>query len=186
MTAKGHMALSSAITLGGYDYIFTQYTGNIDATTLLPYSIIFYGVSLVGSLLPDIDEENSYIGHKLIAFSVVFSTIFKHRTFTHYLLTPLLLVLVSLFVKDITTTIVLLALAWGMFLHDCGDMLTKGGIKGFFFPLFANTRVVLLPEFLRFRTFSFTEYVFIYFVLLPLNLYLLYSLYETNVFGLQL
>lgn len=160
MTAKGHMALASAVTLS-YLYI----DSNLIST--LPYFEYFLPAILLGSLFPDIDEPESYIGNKLKVISVVISSFFRHRTFTHYLIFPLLLLIVSFYMNNTFNKVTILGFAIGIFLHDVGDMLTKGGIKGFLWPLFPNTRIALLPYFLRFKTFSVEEYSLVYMILIP-------------------
>jgi len=170
MTAKGHVALASAVTLSYF------YVDNVSITTL-PYFEYFLFAILFGSLFPDIDEPESYIGNKLKVISIVMSSIFKHRTFTHYLIFPLVLALIAFFYIDNTfNKVTILGFAIGILLHDIGDMLTKGGIKGFSWPIFPNTRIALLPYFLRFKTFSIEESVLIYLGLIPLNVFLVFYL----------
>lgn len=57
------------------------------------------------------------------------------------------------------TKIIIYGFAFGILMHDAGDMLTKGGIKGFLFPFFPNTTVALLPKFMRFYTGSLQEMI---------------------------
>ncbi|NBK99600.1 MAG: hypothetical protein EOM50_16605 [Erysipelotrichia bacterium] len=173
MTAKGHMLLASTLTFGALTFAKEHYP-HYAPSSLISLSVILCGI-LVGSLFPDIDEDESYIGNKLKLFSIVIASIFKHRTFTHYLITPIIgLLLTYFFVESATyTQLFFYAFSIGILMHDLGDMLTNGGIRGFFFPLFPNTRITLLPSFLRFSTFSLTEYVFIGLVLFPSNMYLI-------------
>ena len=147
MTAKGHTTLASfsLLTIGAYSNI------PIDTFT------IFYFGGLVGSLLPDIDEKQSYIGRKLKVVSFIISFIVSHRTFTHYLIFPILVFLYGFYFLEGISKVFTVGLAVGILLHDLGDMLTKGGIVGFFWPILAKTRVALLPKPLRFYTGSFQE-----------------------------
>ncbi|AHJ12972.1 putative membrane protein [Sulfurospirillum multivorans DSM 12446] len=172
MTAKGHMLLASTITFGALTYVKQHYP-IYSPSSLVSVVIILSGI-IVGSIFPDIDEDESYIGNKLKLFSVVISSLFKHRTFTHYLITPILcLTLTYFFVEPHSyTQLFFYSFSIGILMHDLGDMLTNGGIRGFFFPLFPNTRIALLPSFLRFGTFSLTEYVFIGLILFPSHTYL--------------
>ena len=176
MTAKGHVLLASALTLGGAVYLKSHYP------IYLPSSISSIGAILggiyLGSLLPDIEEPESYIGNKFKLFSIVIASMIKHRTLTHYLITPLLVFSLSLFllVPYSFAQLFCVGIALGMLMHDIGDMLTNGGIRGFFFPFFPNTRIAILPSFLRFETFGFVEYLFILGVLLPANIYFLFQL----------
>ncbi|NCB48818.1 MAG: metal-dependent hydrolase [Clostridia bacterium] len=175
MTAKGHVLLSSSLTLGGV--LIANHLGYSLPSS--PMVLLTLGVGIMfGTLLPDIDEDNSYIGQKFKMFSVVFSAFVKHRTFTHYLLLPLVLFTFAFFMMEQSSLSQLLiyAIAFGMINHDIGDMLTNGGIKGFFFPLFPNTRIAILPSFLRFDTFSLVEHFFIIFFLIPINSYFVFLL----------
>jgi inner membrane protein len=169
MTAKGHMALASAVTLS-YLYV------DNDLISTLPYFEYFLIAILIGSLFPDIDEPESYIGNKLKVVSILTSVIFKHRTFTHYLIFPLALIFIALYVDNTFNKVTILGFAIGILLHDAGDMLTNGAIKGFLWPIFPNTRIALLPNFLRFNTFSIQEYILVYLVLTPLNIFLVLHL----------
>ncbi|HIP35573.1 MAG TPA: hypothetical protein EYG85_01830 [Crocinitomix sp.] len=178
MTAKGHMTLASAVTLS---YLYVD-DGLIST---LPHFEFFLLAILLGSLFPDIDEPESYIGKKLKVISIVMSSFFKHRTFTHYLIFPLSLILVAFFcVDNIFNKVTILGFALGILLHDAGDMLTKGGIKGFLWPIFPNTRIALLPYFLRFKTFSIEEYILIWLVLIPLNILLMFHFAKMEWWGI--
>ena len=178
MTAKGHMALASAATLS---YLYVD-NGLIST---LPYFEFFLLAILFGSLFPDIDEPESYIGNKLKVVSIVMSSLFKHRTFTHYLILPLLLILVGFFyVDNVFNKVTILGFAIGILLHDAGDMFTKSGIKGFLWPIFPNTKIALLPYFLRFKTFSTEEYILVYLVLTPLNVFLVFHFAKMEWWGI--
>lgn len=177
MTAKGHVLLASAIGISGLLGIKHILPGLLPPPSSIPF--VFAGI-IFGSLLPDIDEERSYIGNKFKIVSVVIGAIVKHRTFTHYLILPALLVCIAFFtLKPYSLEQLLVySISVGMILHDIGDMLTETGIRGFFYPLFPNTRITVLPRFMRFTTFSVTEYLFIGAVLVPLNIYLFLHLKE--------
>ena len=151
MTVKGHTTLASflLITIGTYN--------NIPLDTFT----IFYSSGLLGSLLPDIDEQGSYIGRRAKTLSFFISSIFSHRTFTHYLIFPVLIFLCGFYFLEGALKIFVIGLAIGVLLHDFGDMLTKGGIVGFFWPILAKTRVALLPKPLRFYTGSLQELILV-------------------------
>lgn len=179
MTAKGHVLLSSVISMGmalSINHFGYSLPSSIDALITISVGI------LLGTLLPDIDEDNSYIGQKFKMFSVVFSAFIKHRTFTHYLIVPLVLFIFAFFTleKLSLSQLFIYSIAFGMINHDLGDMLTNGGIKGFFFPLFPRARIAILPSFLRFDTFSITEYFLITFFLIPLNVYFTFLLLRAH------
>lgn len=161
MLAKSHISLG---LLGGIvAYPLAQKFGvakEFYLTLLLP-------LVLLGSLLPDIDEPRSFIGRKFPAISRIFSISFSHRGFTHFLIFPFIFVAFgAIFAHDIITPC-LFALAYGIFLHQVGDMLTISGIPHYFFPLFRK-KAVLLPQALRFRTGSIAEKLILIFILTPL------------------
>ena len=168
MTAKGHMTLATTVALISFN--------------TLPYFLllsfkklgIIYFSAIIGSIFPDIDEENSYIGRRLPLFSIITSSIFKHRTLTHYLILPLIIAIAGLFTSGLNQ-LICFSFAFGILMHDVGDMLTKGGINGFFFPLFSNAKIALLPRALRFYTNSIAEYMIILF-LTAINRFLAYLL----------
>ena len=151
MTVKGHTILASfsLITIGTYN--------NIPLDTFT----IFYSGGIIGALLPDIDEKQSYIGRKLKIISSIISSIFGHRTFTHYLIFPVLIFLCGFYFLEGALKTFVTGLAVGVLLHDLGDMLTKGGIVGFFWPILAKTRIALMPKPLRFYTGSLQEHILI-------------------------
>lgn len=167
MTVKGHVLLASAFAYPIVNYVAMNY-GNVNA-------LVVYILIIFGALLPDIDEPNSYIGNKLLLVSYGLKIIgLKHRTITHWLISPILLAAFAYGLNDFYITAILYAIAIGILLHDIGDMLTKGGIYGFFFPFFPNTKIVLLPNALRFETFSLYEHILIFFLFL-LNVYIYFS-----------
>jgi inner membrane protein len=151
MTAKGHVVL--AITPLSVLYGMNTF---LSPEILLPV--------LFGSLLPDIDEPGSYIGRKFYFISGIFRDLgLEHRGFTHFLIIPLSLMMISYVLFDGGW---LFWLAFGIFMHDVGDMLTKGGIISFFYPLGIGKKIGLLPKTFRFRTFSLTEKIVILLLLL--------------------
>lgn len=166
MIAKGHMLLASAAILGVFYFV----------PSIASKEAIVYPAVIFGSLLPDIDKKNSYIGRKMGVIAVITDAIFKHRTFTHYLIFPLLLAFAAFLIDSPTGKYILFGIAFGVFLHDVGDMLTKAGIIGFFYPFLKNTRVALLPRFLRFYTNSVAEHVVIL-ILFGFNILLVYFLF---------
>lgn len=177
MTAKGHMTLASASTIALMDTALYFHGGEIfqmiDKRYFIEYVSIFYFFVIFGSLLPDIDESKSYIGRRLSGIAIIMSSIFKHRTFTHYLILPVSIFISSFFVESIEAKIAIYGLAFGVLMHDAGDMLTKGGINGFFFPFFPTTKIALLPRIFRFYTNSVTEYLVIL-VLIIANIVFVY------------
>lgn len=172
MTAKGHLILASVLAYKPVEYLLYEYIGidNIYLPVVSYFSILF------GALFPDIDEPKSYIGNKftLIARFLKFIGL-KHRTLTHWLIFPVLVIVSGYFISLEILSIMVMSFGIGILAHDIGDLLTKGGINGFLYPLLPNTKIALLPHFLRFKTFSIEEYIFILFLFL-LNIYLYFNL----------
>lgn len=181
MTAKGHMLISIPISVMVDKLLHTYFFGNqYDAL----FSILFYSFVIIGSVLPDIDEPESYIGRKFPVLSYAFSIFgaltptktLEHRGITHYLIVPLVILYFAYTNDSFMVKIVLYSLAIGIFAHDCGDMLTKGGIIGFFFPLFPTKRIGLLPVGLRFITNSTTEWVLNFFIFIGIVIFYMNSI----------
>jgi inner membrane protein len=160
MTAKGHIVIS--IPIAAASLYYAESFNFIEKLTHLNVAL-FYIASLFGSLLPDIDEPESYIGKRIPIFSNVLSIFIEHRGITHYLIVPLFLLTLAYFEDDLLVKPILFGLGVGVFAHTVGDMLTKGGIRGYLFPFFRKRTFVLLPWFLRFYTNSITEYLYISF-----------------------
>lgn len=167
MTAKGHVLLATPLAIIGVDYLALD---QID-------SALFILSVAVGALFPDIDEPGSNIGRRFWFLSwpvkalSIFIPAFKHRGVTHFFLIPVILMLISVGFHNIW----LAGFALGWLLHTAGDLVTIGGINGYFYPLWSNQKIVLLPDGFRFYTGSFTEKLIIAFLML-LNGYLALSL----------
>ena len=163
MTAKGHLALSLLAAIPTSS-LLEDYNSRF----------IFLIAVVFGSLLPDIDEPNSYIGRRFsfIAFPLKILGI-KHRTLTHYLIFPLFIFLISFFLEGVYKLIAV-GIAFGVLMHDIGDLLTKGGIKGFFYPFLKNKTIRLLPKELAFYTNSIIEHIIVSLLFL-VDVYLYYK-----------
>lgn len=163
MTAKGHVVLALTPVVAMFLY------------KIVDDPLIFLAV-IFGSLLPDIDEPNSYIGRRsfFIANFLKYLGV-EHRTFTHYLIFPLFVMLVAYIFFGGG---LLFWVGFGILMHDVGDMLTKGGIVSFFYPFFPGKRAALMPSYIRFKTFSFAENVFI----MALILFNMFLIGQSHVF----
>ncbi len=130
----------------------------------LGHELILYSVVAFGALLPDLDEEGSYIGKRIIIFPLIYGMLgVKHRGITHQLIfVVMLLSAVQIYevlnVMEFESKLVMYGLIFGYLMHLMGDMLTKGGIRNFFYP-FSSVKGVLLPRFLRFYTSGKVELV---------------------------
>ena len=151
MTYKTHVVFAVTLALPiGY---FQQYFG-IDFMLFLS-SVVF------GSLLPDLDEEGSYIGRKIPIASFLLKIFgVKHRGITHRLIFVFILGAIFYSIYYVYQYVILVPILYGLLLgylfHLFGDMLTKGGIENFYFPI-SSKKGVLLPRWLRFYTGSIEE-----------------------------
>lgn len=170
MTAKGHIALALAPAIL-YSHFFIH-------TNELKY--VWLGSVVSGSLLPDIDEPNSYIGKKYPFLAIPLKLLgIEHRTFTHYLIFPLLILIIAFFVYNMYIKMLLFGLAFGILMHDIGDMFTKGGIRGFLYPCCKEKVFRLLPKKYAFYTNSIQEHIIVT-ILFLIDGYLLYKLGGVN------
>lgn len=171
MTVKGHILLSLTLATIINTSIQEYYFGlNLNEF----YLILFYIGLFIGTIFPDIDEPESFIGRKFPIFSNLLSIFVEHRGVTHLLFIPILILFINYhFVDDIHSKIVIYAFAIGIFCHDCGDLFTKGGIRGFFYPFFPTLTFGLLPRAFRFYTGSFVEFLF-NILLIAINVYIFY------------
>lgn len=96
---------------------------------------VFLGGALIGSILPDIDHKNSYIGQKAKTISKAINKFAGHRKLFHAPLIYLLLYSIS---TSMITNKLLLAGTKGLFLgvfsHLILDSFTIGGLP-WFYPL---------------------------------------------------
>jgi len=159
MTKKGHLlftsnAMGAFLILSGYNI------HNIPTHFIPLFPSIIFGLYL-GSLLPDIDDPRSYIGRIFTPLAYGFHVALGHRGLIHSFMFSILIGLLSLFCPMYSFGFYFfIACGIGCLLHDIADMLTDGGIKGFFFPFFRENRIVLLPSFLRIKTNTVSEYLF--------------------------
>lgn len=110
--------------------------------SLIPVAM---SASILGSLLPDIDHRNSYIGRRLKVTSWIASKTLGHRGATHspiftglFLLTLQILIGRSkLYVNLNVLTVVNTFLYYGILSHIFLDSLTPGGVP-LLYPIFSN------------------------------------------------
>jgi len=111
-------------------YVSLQMTN----TAIISTGVLLSG-ALVGSIFPDIDHKNSYIGHKVKTVSKVINKFAGHRKLFHAPLVYLLLYSISL---GMITHKLLIISVEGLFLgilsHLILDSFTIGGLP-WFYPL---------------------------------------------------
>lgn len=98
-------------------------------------TVILTGGSFIGSLLPDIDHTNSFIGHKMKITSKVINKSCGHRGLTHSPIVQLIIALVLLNLGNSLIGLVgliyisfILGLLVGSFSHVILDSMTKAGV----------------------------------------------------------
>ena len=134
--------------------------------------IVLGGLVLIGSLVPDIDEPDSYMGKRFVFLSYPLNILFGHRTITHNMTFIFILAIISYYYNNIYC----LAVTVGMFIHILQDSLTYQGIKGCLFPFKSyNYNFVLLPRIFRFAVGSGTELLILAFSLM----FILYVVYKS-------
>lgn len=120
------------------------------------FGVLLAGVVL-GSLLPDIDEPESYIGKRTLFIADVLKSCFGHRGMLHRFIVPFSLLVVAIFLS-LPYSLFVFGVFFGYLFHILGDMLTKGGVKGVFYPFGSVERAYgILPKRFRFYTNSSIE-----------------------------
>lgn len=101
----------------------------------LVYTAIFIGSAIIGSLIPDVDHKNSYIGRKSKGISKAINKIAGHRKLFHAPLAYLLLYSISAgsSLKDMQMAGIN-GLLLGILSHLILDSFTVGGLP-WFYPL---------------------------------------------------
>lgn len=154
MTYKTHVAFAMTVAIPAV------YFANIDGFG----GISFLFATAVGALAPDLDEEGSYLSRKIPVMPMLFGLFgVKHRGITHRAISVLFLIALLGFLAFadqgfVAHLPVYFGFILGYIMHLLGDMMTKGGIRDFFYPLF-GTKAVLMPRSYRFYTGSLQEYL---------------------------
>ncbi|MEC2257960.1 metal-dependent hydrolase [Bacillus cereus] len=118
MKYKTHLTTSLAVAL---PVLVT--TGNLTVGNVIAVSL--------GALLPDIDEQHSWIGRRTRGVSDLMNTVFGHRGITHSLLGLVLVLIPILFAVGMTPLSFTngMCILAGYFLHLVEDSFSKKGIK---------------------------------------------------------
>ncbi len=144
--------------------IFSLFVGLV-LLNFFEINYLFLIFILVGSLLPDIDSVESYLGRKARIISGPIEFLFGHRGLLHTIY-PVL----SLFILYLIFRInLILALAIGYLLHLILDAITKEGVTFFTIPFRFKIKGFI-------KTGGIFEKILFY-VLIIASLFLIYSLY---------
>lgn len=176
MTKKGHILFTSNVV--GAFFILSGHNihnfPNQFMPLLPPIALGLY----IGSILPDIDDPRSYIGRLFAPLAYGFHLALGHRGLIHSLIFCILIGSVALLCPLYSYGFYFfLSCGFGCLLHDIADMFTDGGIRGFFFPFFARTRIALLPSFLRIQTDTISEY-FLYIPMIGSLIYFVLAFFQ--------
>jgi membrane-bound metal-dependent hydrolase YbcI (DUF457 family) len=167
MTYKTHTAFSITFTSASMIAISKLFDYSIVDNSISLLIIIFF--SILGGLIPDIDERNSYIS-TLFPFSIlsIFIRSFtKHREITHRFFTVVSLFIITFIIYKYSKVenryieLGIYSFFLGYLSHLLGDAMTTGGIKRFFYPVSKKT-FYFLPKSLRFNTFSSKETIYLF------------------------
>lgn len=126
----------------------THLGGGILASVLLCDSFASAILIIFGSILPDIDHKNSFLG-KNIPF---ISNFFTHRGFTHSLLFVCLIWFLNVYI------------AYGIIVHILFDMMTHNGIK-LFYPIDSNIRFPLAKYVSTDGLFEYILFIIMYIII---------------------
>lgn len=118
MKYKTHLTTSLAVALP----VLAQ-TGNLTVGNVIAVGL--------GALLPDIDEQHSWIGRRTRGVSDLMNTVFGHRGITHSLFGLVLVLIPILFAVGMTPLSFTngMCILAGYFLHLVEDSFSKKGIK---------------------------------------------------------
>lgn len=137
---------------------------------------LFIGGVILGSLFPDIDESNSYIGKcfPLISSSTNFAI--GHRTLTHNFF-----IWIFVLTYGFTTEInFIVGIGFGAIFHIIEDSITNSGAKWALKPFPVN--FILLPKKLMFDTNKkFENFIYLPVVTIILLVQMIYILNTTQI-----
>jgi len=120
---------------------------------------------LIGSTIPDIDSEYSYIGRKSPILPAVIRTLgLRHRTATHSLLAIAIAGALSYSIDSLSSWSITLAFTLGYASHIIADLLNDAGVA-LLYPISTKRYHVL-----NIRTKSFAESLF--FICILIGIYL--------------
>jgi inner membrane protein len=114
---------------------------------------VFISVTLIGSLLPDIDHTKSWIGKSVYPIAKWLSRNYGHRTITHSIFFLIGIYLISLFIEknfreDYSISTILF---FSILSHFIFDMVTLAGIP-LFYPFYKNPCVLPANPEMRIRS----------------------------------
>ena len=166
MTYKTHTAMAVSVS-----FLPILLPDNLNFIKNIPVELFpwILVTVFISSLFPDLDEPRSYLSRKFPwrYFSLILSKFVEHRGVTHRFFASILyglLFFLFLLISGLYHKYWILAVFAfiGYFSHLLGDGFTVSGLRRFYYPLSRKT-VWFLPPFLRFKTGSFTENIWLLF-----------------------
>jgi inner membrane protein len=155
MTVKSHVTTSIVV----FNTILYFSVANLSLDQF--YATLIIGL-IIGSMFPDIDEPNSYLGSKFKLISLPTNWIIGHRTLTHNLLFYIVPLVYIIYGNSIDTyyELFLVGFLSGAILHILEDALTNSGVKYAMSPII--NKFSIMPFKLRFATGGYFEkYIFL-------------------------
>ncbi|WHZ59093.1 metal-dependent hydrolase [Metabacillus hrfriensis] len=137
-----------------YDtHIITSVTAGAGISLILsvPFTFGYVTGIIIGSILPDIDEPNSYISRRSFSIYKVINSKYGHQGITHSLFIWLIF---SIFSLSIFHNFFGLGLSLGYLFHILGDLFSVSGV-----PLLMpfGAKKIQLPKYLTYKTSSDSE-----------------------------
>lgn len=135
---------------------------------------LYISVTIIGSLLPDIDHTKSWIGKSVFPIAKWLSRNYGHRTITHSLMFLIALYIISLFIDrnffpDYSISTILL---FSIISHLIFDMVTVAGIP-LFFPFYKNPCVLPANPDMRIRSGNIRQEGIILFIFCFLSFFMM-------------
>ncbi|MFC3882261.1 metal-dependent hydrolase [Bacillus songklensis] len=137
----------------------------IAAATDVPFTVTYVLGIALGSLIPDIDEPNSYIGRRTFGLSKLIKQALGHRGFTHSLLAWI----TFSFLYKVYPNSFVLGMCIGYIFHIVGDFFSRKGV-----PLFSPLSKKRFKSPLTYETGSFSE-TLIFYAAVFASIYIVYT-----------
>lgn len=173
------MTASSHVSVGILSWaVYESLTGGV----LANYEVYFYFLAALGSLLPDIDHPQSWIGSRFVPISFPIWAVFGHRGITHSLIAIVSLVLILAFYQQsmvIAGYDWLLPLMIGYLSHLFADYLSNSGIP-LFYPSKRKFRAPITVQ-----TGGVSEYLLVYAMVVAFAFFLLFVQQEHQALSIE-
>lgn len=158
MVKETHIKGGYLFAIAAIPFVNNKYLESYDSVYKIILIMVYIYFAYLGSLFPDIDMKGSYISKKFPLLYKNFGKKFRHRSFTHSLISLVLLShILEMLIYYTHNNIVFLCVSCGFIIgyvsHICLDLITKEGVE-IFYPLSINFSILPI------KTSSKTEKVF--------------------------